>query len=650
MKKLCLTLLFLLFFLLLYLVSTFSITGKTINTGNISIAIEGTDRLVIFSPLNTTYNFLNTDPLELNLNVSAEFEVDSWRYSLYNIRHDVFIEQHKSFSPNTTIQVSRGPNRLTVYAKEIDGSWLSKTLVFFVNVSNSAPILGPISDIQICEGSALDYIFNATDVDEDMLYVDNFPKNPFYTSFIGKTDYQTSIFRLFSGTLLKNRKGLHSLTVSVTDSFFSDSKKINISVIEINNPPVMENIGAQTIWTRGENSQFYKQVYVTDVEDGNSFDGNFRFNISFRNQENIFTIDNIYGIIDYTPISTQVGVYFATVCVRDRGIVNVHENISICLPRTANLEVVCDNFTVTVTNENRAPRIIDYSPKNDVNTGGLDKISFFVETYDPDGTIPDINWYVDGVLLKNVEELSEDVFDHVFGCGVYGNHNVSVFVTDGLLNDSMAWNVSVDIVACPVPEPPKGGSGAPGGGATGCMEVWVCEDWEICQSLEHSFKMGKFSHEDFISSREVCNQEGLFDRNCGFQIRKCEDLNQCNNTRYRKEKPKEFQICHFTENPNCFDGIKNCHSGGCEVLVDCGGPCKPCPTCSDGIQNQGEFGIDCGGPCPFECEKEFPIKINWFFILLIFLLVILIIFIIIKIKKIRKYSSPFRKDELNSRV
>ncbi|RLI92784.1 MAG: hypothetical protein DRO92_04855, partial [Candidatus Altiarchaeales archaeon] len=42
---------------------------------------------------------------------------------------------------------------------------------------------------------------------------------------------------------------------------------------------------------------------------------------------------------------------------------------------------------------------------------------------------------------------------------------------------------------------------------------------------------------------------------------------------------------------------KNCHDEGCEEGIDCGGPCKPCPSCSDGIQNQGEEGIDCGGPC-----------------------------------------------------
>ena len=48
---------------------------------------------------------------------------------------------------------------------------------------------------------------------------------------------------------------------------------------------------------------------------------------------------------------------------------------------------------------------------------------------------------------------------------------------------------------------------------------------------------------------------------------------------------------------SCFDGIKNCHHGSCEEGIDCGGPCLPCPSCFDGIQNQGEEGIDCGGPC-----------------------------------------------------
>ena len=38
--------------------------------------------------------------------------------------------------------------------------------------------------------------------------------------------------------------------------------------------------------------------------------------------------------------------------------------------------------------------------------------------------------------------------------------------------------------------------------------------------------------------------------------------------------------------------------------MDCGGPCDAvCPSCDDGVQNQGETDIDCGGPC-FACRKE----------------------------------------------
>ena len=45
--------------------------------------------------------------------------------------------------------------------------------------------------------------------------------------------------------------------------------------------------------------------------------------------------------------------------------------------------------------------------------------------------------------------------------------------------------------------------------------------------------------------------------------------------------------------PTCSDGVQNQGETG----IDCGGPCAACPTCNDGIQNQGETGIDCGGPC-----------------------------------------------------
>ncbi|UKN03649.1 T9SS type A sorting domain-containing protein [Paracrocinitomix mangrovi] len=58
-----------------------------------------------------------------------------------------------------------------------------------------------------------------------------------------------------------------------------------------------------------------------------------------------------------------------------------------------------------------------------------------------------------------------------------------------------------------------------------------------------------------------------------------------------------FDICIGSDpTPTCTDGIQNQGETG----VDCGGPCPACPppSCVDGIQNQNETGIDCGGVCP----------------------------------------------------
>jgi len=64
--------------------------------------------------------------------------------------------------------------------------------------------------------------------------------------------------------------------------------------------------------------------------------------------------------------------------------------------------------------------------------------------------------------------------------------------------------------------------------------------------------------------------------------------------------------------PTCSDGIQNQGESG----IDCGGPCSACPpppTCSDGIQNQNETGIDCGGTCPACPEGDSTILLASYF-------------------------------------
>jgi hypothetical protein len=57
----------------------------------------------------------------------------------------------------------------------------------------------------------------------------------------------------------------------------------------------------------------------------------------------------------------------------------------------------------------------------------------------------------------------------------------------------------------------------------------------------------------------------------------------------------------------CKDPAKLCGDGqSCKAGADCksgvcfAGKCQA-PSCTDGVQNQGEAGVDCGEPCDTDC-------------------------------------------------
>ena len=616
------------------------ITGYAINTtGIVDILIEGPELIVtIYSPENITYNFNKSDPYIIDLNVSADFAIDNestdWKYSL-NGGSDT------TFTPNSSITADRWVNSLTVSAKYEGGGWGSETVIFYVNVSNSAPLLGVIDNpIFVCEGEKLAYNFNATDVDLDDLDGDISPRNPFYVESLGRTG-NTSFFNITSGILNKDDVRNHSETISVVDSDgLVDTNDTIITVIEINNPPVMTGLGAQTVWLTGDNSTFYYQMVVDDVEDGNTSGGLLEFNLTWSASENFFDIGSSDGIMNYTPLLGHEGnTYSLTVCVEDNALSSIHSNISLCAPRDGDVESVCDSFSLTVTNENRAPTIINYTPiNNSFSVSGTSSSDFFVEVYDADGTIPDIDWYVDGTLKEHNENISNDSYSYSFGCGVSGEHNITIITSDGLLSDSQAWTIDVSLVECPPPSS-RGGSGP--GGPSFCMEKWFCDNWDVCQNTEKSFEVKILSQENYYSTKEICAQNGYNEIFCGFQITECYDLNDCNNSVLKIPKSSEMRTCYFTENPSCYDKITNCHSGSCELLIDCGGPCNACATCSDKIENQGEEGIDCGGPCPFSCAVAKPIIVfgnilMWLSILLI-IVIIYISYRIIKLLRKKRH-------------
>jgi hypothetical protein len=619
-----------------------SLTGFASTTGLVGLTVLAPDiNINIVSPQNTTYNFGIGDTYNISLNVTADFDVQSWWYNLYDIRHGTYINQSVIFTPNTTIIANRWDNRLEVYANHTVGAVANKNVTFFVSVPNSAPVLGTIDDsILVCEAGSINYYFNATDVDENSLIsVDINPKDPFYVQPAIFSGGQTLVESyIISGLLSKSDVGSYDETISVSDQQYADTKNVNITVVEINNPPSFAEIGAQTVSVNGTNKTFYKTIDVTDVESGNRTSGNLSFDLTFLDGTQFFDITND-GVMNFTGNESVVGAYNISVCVTDRALETIPANISYCGQDGLN-QTTCKNFSLAVTSSNRAPTIISYYPASVGSIAGTDTLYFNATETDPDGNIPDAYWYVDGGLVQRDVGNTFDEFRYSFGCGVLGTHTVKLDVTDGYLNDSVSWTFIVVNVDCPKAVTTGGGGG--GGGSIGskCLVDWVCGNWNICQNSQTSLELGIISGVDYRVAKRSCDAQGLLDDICGIQIRDCTDLHGCNTT---TAMPEEFQSCYYIEEPSCFDGVKNCHGNDCELLVDCGGPCRACATCSDGVKNQGEEGIDCGGPCPWKCVETIPFVKKYFMELILLIFGILIAFTIFRVRTIIKLRRELKK-------
>ncbi|MFA5857233.1 MAG: hypothetical protein WC867_07760 [Candidatus Pacearchaeota archaeon] len=623
-----------------FFIKTFEV-GNTLGRMFISIDFD----IEINSPQNISYNFSRYDNLTINLNVSSSRNISSWYYTLFDIRHNLTINDSILFIPNASLDVVRFENNVLVSAEDLVGNIRTKNVSFYVFVNNSAPIIRDIDELYVCEGQFLDRYFNVSDSDESIdsesySLEPSYPFSPFSLNYLNQYNSTIFIYWIFSGIINKERdigffSGYRVIqeNITVSDGQFADRKSINITLIEINNPPlIIVPPGVQTVWTRGENSTFYYKIEGTDYEDGLSDDGYLNFNLSFSN-ESLFNISRNGTIYFNATNSSYTGVHNVTVCVIDRSLPVIHQNISDFCSQTGLSTSECYNFSLTITDENRAPIFETYYPELVQNVGGNDPLYFNISTRDPDGTIPDIYWFIDDIQKKYSSSKLIDIYSFSFGCGVSGLHKVRVISSDGNLNSSLEWNLTVTNVPCSVTVAPAaaGGGGGGGGAKPMCIEKWACNEWEKCYNLTEYIKLNKI---DFNLSKEInlnCTLLGWDKDGCGFQTRSCDDLNNCNTTRNRLPL---LRPCFYTINPTCYDKIKNCHNNSCEILVDCGGPCKACPSCSDGILNQGEEQIDCGGPCNL-CSLEKPLSVTQktvgFLMIVFFIIGLLLILVLVLI-------------------
>jgi len=358
-------------------------------------------------------------------------------------------------------------------------------------------------------------------------------------------------------TPVQSEVGTYSFKFFVDDGETAEETAfITFVVNNVNDAPVMENKTLLTIRTANSGEPFYFDMNATD-QDGDILTYGADFldcNQTFRNATSqnctIFYPDPMTGAINFTPLLDEVGNYTVNYTVHDgNGGSDWH----------------IGNFTI-IEIANHPPNITDWEPfEYNVTLYEGQSIGFNITVVDPDSGTNTVStaWLIDGQLM------AEDVYSYTVSTSYddSGVYNVTVVANDGHylmpLSDWHEWNL---IVLDKEPPSPVGRRKGMFAGLV-CVENWRCTAWSDCP------------------------KEGV-------QTRVCIDLSGCGTT---INQPQLTKYCIYTPNPDCYDGIANCHDGSCEILTDCGGPCSPCPTCSDGLLNCHvtgvcEEGVDCGGP------------------------------------------------------
>lgn len=246
--------------------------------------------------------------------------------------------------------------------------------------NNQAPVLAPVGDKTVGEGSLLEFTLSASDPDGDNLTfsVANLPDG---ATFNPET-------ATFSWTPTFSQEGNYpNIEFTVTDDgspIELDTELISITVGDINRPPEFDPILPQEVQEEG---QLSFTVNATDP-DGNSF------TYSVENLPAGASFDQQTGVFSWTPTLSQSGPYLVTFGATDDG--DPVEVGSIDVPIT-----VGDNPTPTEQAEEIVDTVIDtYDfPTNVENAylSNLKKVELFIAEGKIQPAINQLNAFINKV-------------------------------------------------------------------------------------------------------------------------------------------------------------------------------------------------------------------------------------------------------------
>jgi len=321
-----------------------------------------------------------------------------------------------------------GNFRMVITADDEQGGLTRQAFTISVGAVNRPPVLDPVGNKQVLVGEELDFDFSAADPDNDKLKltVVNRPQGAvvkFKQDPIPGTDEFDVGQGNFNWTPGVDQVGVHEVKLIVGDKNLSAEIVVLIEVIAVNNPPLINPLGARTI---AEGAQLDIQITATDPD-------NDPLVLSAANLPGNARFDATTGLFSFEPDHSQAGTYTPEFTATDPG--DLFHTLSV---------------EITVTDLNRPPVL--GALKNQSLLAG-DLLELTIAATDEDGdeltiTIqgpPGIDFDEETGFLQWTPEA-----------GDVGTHQLTVAVTDGKGGeDSKTITFSVSSPEIEINKPPK---------------------------------------------------------------------------------------------------------------------------------------------------------------------------------------------------
>jgi hypothetical protein len=278
--------------------------------------------------------------------------------------------------------------------------------------ANNPPVLDPIGAQVVNEGDNLNFGVKASDPDgtTPSLTAENLPTG---ASFTDNGDGSGT----FDWTPTFDQAGVYNVLFIASDGELADSELVEITVNNVNRPPVLDPIGAQAV-NEGDNLNFGVTASDPDGTTPSLTAENLPTGASFTDN------GDGTGTFDWTPTFDQAGVYNVLFIASDGEL--------------ADSELV----EITVNNINRPPEI---EPIADTTITECDTLAATFTATDPDGdavTLWMATLYPNMTFTDNDDGTAAFSFDPDYTqAGVYP---CSLFASDGMDTVMEAFTITVD--------------------------------------------------------------------------------------------------------------------------------------------------------------------------------------------------------------